>query len=376
MTSTENIKEEQITTKEFFLKLINFFKVIGSKWRILMLGLLLGAIASIIQDLINKKETKYEAKIIFNIDIGGGGAASTSQLGGLAASIGLAGNIPQGAQGGDLLSGTNFAALLQSRIVYERALMKNVQVNGKTLLMANYFKDSSDIADQMWKGDLFHEANEEAISYRFKQKAPKDLSPLENVIIGAIYEHLAPDTQLVPIEGSSLTQLTTKTVNEQLSKVWAETLLKAIEEFYVEMKTKKTREMLGMQQRRLDSLQVLMFSSDKRLAQLTFQNTTVVDPSGPMRQQQVTRNNAFYSNQYYTQLTTVEGLNRLLVEQTPILTIIEPIRFPLYTYVGGIGQSIKMGSLLGFFVALIYVLARHTYLQIMNSDTSIDETRG
>lgn len=369
MSNTENLTEEQITTKEFFLKLISFFKVIGSKWRILMIGLLLGAILSIIQDAITKKPTKYEAKIVFNIDIGGGGVG-TNQLGGLAATFGLGGGIPQAAQGGDLLSGTNFAALLQSRIVFERALMKEVNVKGKTFLMANYYKDSSDIAKRVWEGDLFHEPNEEAINFHFTKKDPDDFTTFENMLITTLYEELLPDTQLIPIEGSSLTQLNTLTTNEMLSKVWAETLLNTIEEFYVEMKTKKTRELLGMQQNRLDSLQTLMFSSDKRLAQLTFQNTNVVDPSGPMRQQQVTRNNAFYSNQYYAQLTTVEGLNRLLIEQTPILTVIEPVRLPLVAFKSGIGKSLKMGSLLGLFLSLLFVLAQHLYNQIMSSDES------
>lgn len=363
-------QEEQISTKEFLKKTFAFFKVIGNNWRLLMIGLLTGATISIIQDIINKKETTYDARIVFNLDIGGGGGGNAmGQFGGLATAFGVAGvGGMQQNQGGDLLSGSNFPALVQSRIVYEKALMMNVEVYGKKLLMANYYKDSSDIKKTKWAGNLIKKPYKKGIEYRFVQKDPDLLTPEENEIISSIYEDLLEKTTLIGIEGSSFTQISAITSNEMLSKVWAETLLKATEVFYKEIKTKKTRELLRQQASRLDSLRGLMLSTDGQLARLTFQNTNVIDAVAPMRQQQVGRNNQFYSTQYFNQLATVEGLNRLLIEQTPIFTVVEPIRLPLIKYMGGIGQSFKMGSVLGIVLTLVFVILRNTYKEIIKPD--------
>lgn len=363
MENKPYFQEEQISTRDFLLKIVDFFQAIGKGWRLLLIGLATGALIGVIRDVVTQKEPVYTSTLVFNLDIGGTQNGNAG-LGGLASVFGMGGM--QQAQGGDLFSGANFPALVQSRAVYERALMTDVVVDGKKMLMANYFKDSSDIVKTIWAGSLVRSPYTSAINYRFTKKSQDTFTKEENEIISSIYDYLVEKTVILQLNGTSFSQIEVATTNEMLSKIWAETLLKATEGFYKEMKTRKTREMLAIQERRLDSLQNLMFSTDRRMAQLTFQSQNVVDPIGPMRQQQVTRNNQFYSTQYYAQLNNVEALQRTLIEQTPIFTVIEPIRLPLETTRVGVGQSLRLGSLLGFFLCLAIVIARHLYQQIMD----------
>ena len=143
--------------------------------------------------------------------------------------------------------------------------------------------------------------------------------------------------------------------NELLAKRWAEVLLETFEEFYKEMKTKKTREMLVMQEARLEKLQVQMFSTDRRLAQITVQNQNIVDPSGSMVQEQTRRSNSFYSQQYLAQLATVDNIRTTLINQTPIFTIVEPIRLPLVKVQSFIGSNMPVGGFIGLILSIVFV---------------------
>jgi hypothetical protein len=125
-----NLKEQEVSTKEFLTETAKFFQNIGKSWRLLMIGLLSGAIISFVMDIVNEKETNYIATVSFNLDIGGGSSQSMNQMSGFATAFGVGGF--QQNQSGDLLSGANFPTLAKSRIVFEKALMTNVIVEGDT----------------------------------------------------------------------------------------------------------------------------------------------------------------------------------------------------------------------------------------------------
>ncbi len=360
-----NFKEQEVSTKEFLSQTFNFIRDIGKNWRLLMIGLLLGTIVSFVLDIINEEEKKYMASVSFNLDIGGSNQGM-NPMSGFATAFGLGGM--QQSQSGDLLSGANFPTLAKSRIVFEKALMTNVVLDGDTMLMANYYKDSSDIVSTEWAGSLFRKPRQEFIDYRFVQKSPDNFTPQENEIISSLFTHLSDNTSFEGVNSSSLTQLSVISSNDILAKMWAETLLKTTEGFYKEVKTQKTRNMLVEQENRLDSLRALMNGTDSQLARLSFRNPNIIDPNSQMRQLQVGKNNTFYSTQYYTQLANVESLNRLLTEQTPIFTIIDPIRLPLMLYSGGLGQSYKLGSILGLVLSLVITVVMNTYREIVNEE--------
>ena len=218
------LREKEVSTKEFLRQTVEFLEKIGKNWRILMIGLLSGAIVSFIKDIVNEEETEYIATISFNLDIGGGGNQGMNPMSGFATAFGL-GGIQQN-QSGDLLSGTNFPTLAKSRIVFEKALMADVVVDGDTLIMANYYKDSSDIARTDWAGSLFKKAKQNFIDYPFKKKDPDKFTPDENEIITSLYSHLYERTSFEGVNNSTLTKLSVINSNDILAKTWAETLLK------------------------------------------------------------------------------------------------------------------------------------------------------
>jgi hypothetical protein len=353
-------REEQISTKEFILSVIKYFSFLGKNWQILLIALLIGTSYDAFKNIFLDKDDIYSGQITFHLELEGSNAQS--QFGGFASAFGLGGGAQQ--QAGSILASTNFEAIVMSGNVFNNAFMKEVMVNGKKDLFINYYIDSSNIKTKEWAGNLFKKASPYA-NYKFKKKNVSEFTPYENSLLAEVYTKLYADSRVEPEEGTSLINIYATSSNELLTKTWIETLINATEEFYKTMKTKKTRQILKMQEQRLDSLAYEMKHNDKRIARLTFDNPNVVDPSGPMRQQQLTRDNTYLSNQYYTQLANVESLNRLIIEQTPIFTVLEPVRLPL-EIVKKTGISTRLSGLIALFVTVLIISVRKTYIDVMS----------
>ena len=354
----EYIKEEQISTKTFVLNIFNFILEIRSYWRFLLIALSFGTIFDLTKNIFDKKDVEYSGSITFQLELEG--SAGPNQLSGLANSFGIGGGQ---AKSGDLLGAPNFPEIIKSVKVFQKALMKEIEINGKKELFINYYIEKSDIKKNEWKQGLF-DSPSPFLGYKFKPKRPEDFTPFENTLFDQIYSKLALTTDVTPSEHSSLIQISSRTTNEKLTKDWLETLMETTEEFYKDMKTKKTKQLLVLQERRLDSLGYLLKHNDSRLARVSFDNPNVVDPTGQMKQVQISRDNNYISTQYYTQLTNVETLNRLIYEQTPIFTILEPIRFPLKT-ISKTGIALRLNGLISLFFCFVILIINRTYLQIM-----------
>ncbi len=364
MADYQTIQEEQINTKDLLKKVIGIFKLIGNEWRLLLISIALGTLISILLDVKELKDTDYTGEIQFNLEAGGGQQMGFGGLGGLAGAFGIGGG---GASSNDLFSGGNFGLLISSKTLYEKALMQEVVIGGKKSLFINFYKDSSDIAKKEWGGDLLHEPNYKAIKYRFEPKPANEFTKDENIIISTIYEKLEAQTTLQPLDKmGSIMVLSATTNSEFLTKVWLETLLKTLKEFYVEVRTQKTREIYDIQMARLRELEGKLSSTDRQLANAQFQNQNAVDPTAPMRTMQLNRSNNYVSTQYYQQLAAVEQLKMQLINQTPLFTVLQPVRLPLLQRTYTVGGNTKTGAFLGFFLCLVFIIMRKSYQELVN----------
>jgi hypothetical protein len=362
MSEKSFVQEQQLTTKDLIIRFIGVIRQLTKEWRLLMIGACIGGLLSIAYDLKEYREKLYWGIIQFNLENG-----SSNSLGSLA-SMASAFGMQTGGGGSDLFSGINFNVILQSRALYDRAFMKEVTVNGKKILFVNYYKDSCGIAQREWAGNFFKSPNTEAIKYKFAKKDPKDITPYENLIIQALYEKLSASTFLTSTDkGSSIMTLKASSISENLSKAWVEILLKTLEEYYVEIKTQKTREVLEIQEKRLAELSSKLSNTDKQVANANYQAINAVDPLAPMRTAQVSRNNQYIAQQYYTQYTTVENLKLMLINQTPFFMIVEPVRLPLTTTNSTVGESLFPGAILGLILLSIFILFRNTLRNVMAS---------
>lgn len=350
---------DQISTKEFLKSVFSYFGFLGKNWQILLIVLLIGNFYDLFKNNYFKSSVDYGGKIEFNIDLDGGGAAAGG-MGGLATAIGL----PTGGKNSGLMDATNFPKILLSKTVFQNAFVKEIELYGRKDLFINFFIDSSDIKHKEWAGNLFRGPSSYAQT-RFVKKDPADFTPYENQVANDVYLKLKDQTTLEKEQGTSIYILQSVLTNELLTKTWLDLLLSTTEDFYTEMKTLKTRKLIKIQERRIDSLNVLLRSNDRSLSRSTFEQPDVVNPYAGMSQSRLTRDNTYLSNVYLSNLNSLEGLKNLLVEQSEIFHILTPAALPLIP-TEKVGISVRLTGLI-LLVATIFILSiRKTYIEIMS----------
>ncbi len=346
---------DQVSTKEFLKSIFNYFQFLGSKWQLLLIVLVAGNLYDMLKNNYFSTTRMYGAAIQFNIDLEGN---AQNQLGGLAAFMGPA------ATNTGLMDITNFPLIITSRTVFENALMTEVELFGQKDLFVNFFIDSSDIRTKEWGGNFFRDPSPYG-QMRFEKKAPVEFSPYENQVMGDIFRKLEDATVMEKEQGTSIYTLSVKLSNELLAKTWVEALLKATENFYTEMKTVKTRKMIAIQKKRVDSLSTLLRKNDSGVAKATFEQPDAVNPAAGSSLTRLTRDNTYLSNLYFTNLNSLDNLNNLLVEQTQFFHILTPVKLPLDA-TSRMGISVRLTGLILLVATVIFISFRKSYLDIMS----------
>lgn len=348
--------KDQISTKEFLKSVFNYFQFLGSRWQLLLIVLVAGNLYDMLKNNYFSTTKTYGAATQFNIDLEGN---AQSQLGGLASAF-----MGNAASNSGLMDITNFPLIIMSRTVFENALMTETELFGRKDLFVNFFIDSSDIKTKEWGGNLFREPSSYG-EMRFEKKKPTEFTPHENQVMRDIITKLEDNTVMEKEQGTSIYTLSAVISNELLAKTWVELLLSATENFYTEMKTVKTRKVIAVQKKRVDSLSKILRGNDSQLARVTFEQPDAVNPLAWMNQSKLTRDNTYLSNLYFTNLNNLDNLNNLLVEQTQFFHILTPVKLPLDA-TSRIGISVRLTGLILLVATIIIISLRKSYLDIMS----------
>ncbi|WP_254411700.1 hypothetical protein [Dyadobacter diqingensis] len=350
--TTNQAAEEQITPREVILKVIEAKNALVKSWKAILLFIVLGVGIGYAMDLYLIKPNSYEATIVFNM----GGGTSGNDMGNMAALFGMGG----GATDANIFTGENFFYFVKSRPVLERALMKEIDVRGKKILMANFFIDSSGIKDEEWEG------RPDVQGFHFTEKNPDSLKAQSRVVLNELVLKAKGLTEIGTLERkSSFISLTTTVQNESLAALWAKTLLKTVEEVYTEKQTRKSLTTLKLLERRADSLAFILGKSEHRLAKEMDYSTQLIVPEAKISVNKLERNNTFLQQLYYEAIGNAEKMRVSLVKEAPLFTLIEDVKIPL-DLKSESKKRAKIGALVGLMLALIYVYIKSIYRAILD----------
>jgi hypothetical protein len=265
----------------------------------------------------------------------------------------------------NIFTGDNFFYFVESRPVIERALLRNVVVHGKPVILANFVIDSSGIKDDEWEDrPTLH-------SFRFTQTNPDSLDMDSRVVLNELVIKLKSITDIATLERkSSFIALTASIQNETLAALWVKTLLKTVEEVYTEKQTKKSRNTLTLLQRRADSLAIILGKTEHRLAKEMDYSTQLIVPEAQISVNKLTRNTSFLQTLYYEAMGNAEKMRVSLVREAPLFTLIEDVKVPL-DLKSESKKRAKIGALVGLMLALIYVYVKTIYRTILDDTTQL-----
>lgn len=346
------IQNDEISLKELILKLRKWWNYLLSKWLIILIFGIFGGALGLAYSFIKKPIYKAELSFALQDDNAGGGMSGAL---GLASQFG----IDLGGSAGSEFSGDNLLELMRSRTMIEQSLLATVSINGKKQTLAEYYIDFNNIRKR-W--DEFPKLR----NIHFLPNANRDVFTLQqDSVLGVFYKDLIKaDVTVDKIDKkSSIIALSVKSKNELFAKNFAEVLVRVVSDFYIQTKTEKAAKNVAILQRQTDSVRRDLNSNILGTASSMDANPnpnpslqTLRVPS-QRRQVNVTTNTAILSEL----VKNLELSKMTLLQETPLIQIIDKPILPLEKDKLGKLNGIILGGVLFGFLIVIYLTVKKAF---------------
>ena len=345
----EQNTNDEISLEELIEKGREWFSYLLSQWKIIVLAGIIGAALGLAYSI--SKKPLYTASLSFALEDEKGGGGLGSALG-LASSLGL----DLGGGGGSIFTGSNLTELFKSRAMVEQTLLSPVVVDGKTISLAEMY-----IQNKEWRGQWNENPKFKAIQFLPDTKR-KYFTRVHDSILGVMYQDLSKTGLAVGQKDKKIAIITidVSSSNELFAKYFTEALVKQVSDFYIETKSKKSRENMLILERQTDSIRRALNSAITGVA-VANDNTFGLNPAmnvrrapSARRQVDVQANTAIL-----TELIKQTELAKVtLRKETPLIQVIDMPILPLKKEKFGKAKGIVMGSFLAGFLVVLGLIVR------------------
>ena len=349
---------KQISLKELVLKIKEWYQFLLTKWKLIVLAGIIGGSIGFTYAIL--KKPIYKAVLTFAME------DEKSGGGGLGGALGLASQfgVDLGSSGGGAFSGANLIELMKSRKLVEKTLLSPITVNGKTQSLADYYLDFNEEKED-WDGEPLLKGLE------FPVDADRTKFSLQqDSILFIIYKDLIKYDLSVFQKDKKITIMNIQiySISEQFAKNFCETIAKETSEYYVEIKSKKSKMNVDILQHQADSIRAELNSAITGVAAASdnvFNLNSAMNvkrtPSA-RRQVDVQANTAIL-----TQLVgNLELAKVTLRKETPLIQIIDRPIFPLEKEKLGKLISLVLGGFLAGFLTVLYLVFTTMYKKIIS----------
>jgi len=355
--NTEQFDNDEISLKELVLKIKEWYQFLLTKWRLIILAGIIGSLIGFTYAYFQKPI--YKALLTFALE------EEKSGGGGLGGALGLASQfgIDLGSSGGGAFSGANLIELMKSRKLVEKTLLSPIEVDGKAQSLVEYYLAFNEIKKDWDEKPLLKNVSFPIDADRTKFTLQQD-SILKNLAAGLIKTDLVISQKDKKV---SILSIEMNSTNEQFAKVFCETIAKETSEYYVEIKSKKSKMNVDILQHQADSIRAELNSAITGVAAAAdnvFNLNSAMNvrrtPSA-RRQVDVQANTAIL-----TQLVgNLELAKVTLRKETPLLQIIDRPSFPLEKEKVGKLKSLVLGGFLAGFLTVLYLVFSSLYKKLV-----------
>jgi hypothetical protein len=360
MVDQNNIQQmdnDEISLKELLQKIKEWYLFLLTKWKLIIAIAFIGGIIGFTYAYFQKPI--YKASLTFAMEDEKGGGGGLSGALGLASSLG----IDLGSSGGGAFAGANLIELMKSRKLVEKTLLSPITVNGKTQSLADYYLEINEAKKGWEEKPLLKDISFPVNADRSKFTLQQD-SILNNIFNGIVKTNLTisqkdKKVSIISIEATS--------TNEIFAKTFCETIARETSEYYVEIKSKKSRTNVEILQHQVDSIRGELNGAITGVAaaadnvfNLNMAMNVKRAPSAH-RQIDVQANTAIL-----TQLVTNLELAKVsLLKETPLIQIIDKPILPLEKEKVGKLKSLILGGFLAGFLTVLYLVFSELYKKIV-----------
>ena len=225
--------------------------------------------------------------------------------------------------GGDsssAFSQSNILKLLKSRQVVVAALMQKVKIADKEDLLIEHYLEINNIKENWDTEDGFP-----SISYHDK------LTYAHDSISGNIWRSIVNDKLVVEIPSAedNISSVSYFSVNEEFAKQFIEVLIDEMKKMYIAHKTAPLQITVDFLQNRADSVFNELNLVDEELAKASDMNKRNTRASGMLKSKRLKRKEVLLTEMYIEITKNLEFSKMTLLNNTPIITIIDKPILPL-----------------------------------------------
>lgn len=354
------IQEDEISLKELFQRGKEWYVYLLSKWKVILIVGLFGAVLGLTYSFF--KKPLYTATLTFVVE-------DEKSGGGLGGALGLASSfgIDIGGGGGSVFSGANLVELFKSRAMVEQTLLRPVVYNNnnKMSLAEMYIQNQG--WREKWENDTIYN------KVQFPSNSKRiNFSRVQDSILGKIYMNLSKVNLLVEQKDkkTAVINIDVSSTDELFSKYFTEALVGEVSEFYIETKSKKSRENMLILERQTDSIRRALNAAITGVA-VANDNIFNLNPAlnvkrtpSARRQVDVQANTAIL-----TELIKQTELAKVtLRKETPLIQIIDKPILPLKKDKFGKGKGIILGGILAGFLTIIVLSFKRLLKSILHTN--------
>ena len=346
-------QEDDVSIKKLLLSIQGWFNYLLRQWKIIIPVSIVGAAIGFAYSLTRK--TQYIGELTFILE--------DTKSGGLGAYSGIASQLGidlGGASQSGLFAGDNIIEFLRSRLMIEKTLLS--PVSGKqSQSLAEMYLDVYKVRDS-WKGTPLQDLKLPPVltdrsGFRLKQDSV--LNEIYNKLVKSHLVIAKPDKKL------SFVNIRCTTENETFSKIFVERLVKEAIDFYIAMKTQRSKINVDKLQLRADSIESLLNKKTYSAAASQDMNLNPARRVATVNTELVTRDKTVLQTMYIEVVKNLEMSRYAMAQETPVIQIIDAPILPLKKEKFGKLKGIILGGFLaGFFITLFLVIKK-IYKDIM-----------
>jgi uncharacterized protein involved in exopolysaccharide biosynthesis len=337
---------DEIQLKDILIKLSEYKTfLLSKKLTIIFVAgffLVLGTVYALYSD------KKYTAKLTFVVEDQQQGGGALGSMTGIASQFGF----DIGGSSSTTFSQNNILEFLKSRGVVEAALMQTRKVNKKEDLLIEHYLHINKIKD-LWESDI-------------------DLTPVSfhgiltqnnDSVSGDIWMSIIEDELVVKLQSdeANIINLSYTSVNDEFAKIFVEALIEQMSEMYISHQTAQTNNTLDFLSSRSDSVFMELEIAEEEFAKVKDINQRIVKASGRLKELQLMRNVEVLNTMYLEIVKNLEISKLTLLNQTPIIQIIDKPILPLQFEKKSKTVLALLGAFLGVFLSLIFFVFKKLF---------------
>jgi uncharacterized protein involved in exopolysaccharide biosynthesis len=347
-TQTQDSLSEEISFKEILINLIKWFRYIVSKWIIIVVVAVFGGVLGFIY--ANSKPLKYRAVSTFVLQ-----ELNTNSVRGNDFVSILGFNVPEA---GGLFQGENLMQLYRTRFMIKKTLLSKVPDSKNEYVIDRYLKING--LREAWK------EHPKLKNINFFVKSNKSYTRIQDSLITAFVDDINFNyLQVMKEDRLNFMRVEVRSTDEDFAKLFNDQIVKTVNEYYIQIKTKRSTDNLRLLQHQTDSIRAALNGAMYKVASSSTMNLNPAREVLRLPSQQSQVGAETNRGMLYELVRDLEVSKMSLRKETPLIQVMDEPVFPLPKFRESRAKALIVGTLAAALLTIFLYSAIYLYKRVL-----------